>query len=111
MNPRPVHWHQGMFLRPQHFQAGDRFTARTVAQNSRLDRWHGWGLRKCVIDSDALAGFPGTQVDTAIDDGSVVTAVTVADDTNTAAVAAVLNQYALRWHLNVRATDSVPVSD
>jgi hypothetical protein len=27
--------------------------------------------------------------------------VTVADDTNTAAVAAVLNQYALRWHLNV----------
>jgi hypothetical protein len=37
--------------------------------------------------------------------------VTVADDTNTAAVAAVLNQYALRWHLNVRATDSVPVSD
>ena len=63
--------------------------------------------------ADALAGFPGTQVDTAIDDGSVVTTVTVASDTDTdtAAVAAVLNQYALRWHLNVPATDSAPVSD
>jgi fatty-acyl-CoA synthase len=60
--------------------------------------------------TDALAGFPGTQVDTMIDDGSVVTTVTVADDTDTAAVAAVLNQYALRWHLSVRATDSKPVS-
>jgi type VI secretion system protein ImpJ len=46
-----------MFLRPQHFQAGDRFTARMVADNARLDCWHGWGLRKCVIDPDALAGF------------------------------------------------------
>jgi RNA polymerase sigma factor (sigma-70 family) len=61
--------------------------------------------------ADALAGLPGTQVDTAIDDGSVVTTVTVAADTDTAAVAAVLNQYALRWHLNVPATDSAPVSD
>jgi fatty-acyl-CoA synthase len=60
--------------------------------------------------ADALAGFPGTQVDTVIDDGSVVTTVTAADDTDAAAVAAVLNQYALRWHLSVRATDSVPIS-
>ena len=63
--------------------------------------------------ADALSGFPSTYVDTAIDDGSVVTTVTVASDTDTdtAAVAAVLNQYALRWHLNVPATDSAPVSD
>ena len=56
-------------------------------------------------------GSPAPQVDTAIDDGSVVTTVTVADDTDTAAVTAVLDQYALRWHLNVPATDSAPVSD
>jgi fatty-acyl-CoA synthase len=61
--------------------------------------------------ADALAGFPSTQVDTAIDDGSVVTTVTVTDDTDTEAVTAVLNQYALRWHLNVPATDSAPGSD
>jgi len=61
--------------------------------------------------ADALSGFPSTYVDTAIDDGSVVTTVTVAGDTDTAAVTAVLNQYALRWHLNVPATDSAPVSD
>ena len=60
--------------------------------------------------ADALAGFPGTQVDTVIDDGSVLTTVTVADDTDTAAVAAVLDQYALRWQLSVRAADRVPGS-
>lgn len=57
MTPRPVHWHQGMFLRPQHFQAADRHAARVAAQNARLDRWHGWGLRRCTLDADALAAF------------------------------------------------------
>jgi fatty-acyl-CoA synthase len=65
---------------------------------------------KLALRADATR-FPSTYVDTAIDDGSVVTTVTVADDTDTAAVTAVLNQYALRWHLNVPATDSAPVSD
>ena len=33
MTPRPVHWHEGMFLRPHHFQAADRHAARMLADN------------------------------------------------------------------------------
>src|SRR4029079_14395183 len=57
MTPRPVHWHEGMFLRPHHFQAADRFAARVLAQNIGLVRSHGWGLGHCVIDAEALGGF------------------------------------------------------
>lgn len=57
MTPRPVHWHEGMFLRPHHFQAADRFAARVLAQNIQMIRWHGWGLERCVIDLDALGAF------------------------------------------------------
>src|SRR4051812_29596861 len=75
MTPRPVHWHQGMFLRPQHFQAGDRYTARLVAQNARLDRWHGWGLRRFVIDKAALGKFTLVvrELEARFRDGSTVT--------------------------------------
>ncbi len=57
MTPRPVHWHEGMFLRPHHFQAADRFTARLVAQNTQFAQWHAWGFRHCVIDPEALGAF------------------------------------------------------
>ncbi len=57
MTPRPVHWHEGMFLRPHHLQAADRYSARVLAQNVRLDQWHSWGFRKCLIDPEALGGF------------------------------------------------------
>ncbi len=57
MPDRPVHWHEGMFLRPHHFQAADRFSARVLAQNIQMLRWHAWGFRRCVIDLDALSAF------------------------------------------------------
>lgn len=57
MTPRPVHWHEGMFLRPHHFQAADRYAARLVDQNARFARWHAWGFRRCAIDTEALGGF------------------------------------------------------
>lgn len=57
MTPRPVHWHEGMFLLPHHFQAADRYAARLVDQNTRFARWHTWGYRRCVVDPDALGGF------------------------------------------------------
>jgi type VI secretion system protein ImpJ len=46
-----------MFLRPHHFQAADRYTARTLAQNVKLTRWHSWGFQRCVIDPEALGAF------------------------------------------------------
>ena len=61
--------------------------------------------------ADALAGFPGTQVDTAIEDGAVVTTSPSPTTPTPQPSTAVLDQYALRWHLDVPATDSAPVSD
>ena len=49
--------------------------------------------------TDALAGFPGVAVDAVIDDGSVVATITVDDATDTAAVTAVLDRYAVCWRL------------
>src|SRR5262245_3320042 len=57
MTPRPVHWHEGMFLRPHHFQAADRYTARLVDQGTRSACWYAWGYRRCTIDTEALGGF------------------------------------------------------
>jgi fatty-acyl-CoA synthase len=62
------------------------------------------------VVADALAEVAHTEIETAIEDGSVVTTVTVAPDTDTSAVTAALNQYALGWHLAVRSTDPVPVT-
>jgi len=57
MTPRPVHWHEGMFLRPHHFQAADRYTGRLVDQNLRFAQYHGWGFGQLVLDAEALGGF------------------------------------------------------
>ena len=35
MSDRPVHWHEGMFLRPHHFQADRRQAALDVARAGR----------------------------------------------------------------------------
>ncbi|MEO0463961.1 MAG: type VI secretion system baseplate subunit TssK [Pseudomonadota bacterium] len=47
-----VAWGQGMFLRPQHFQAQDRhFEAALRARTDTLGPW-GWGLTKLKINED-----------------------------------------------------------
>ena len=60
--------------------------------------------------AEALAAFPGAVVDTTIEDAAVVTTVTVDHTTDPAAVTAVLDQYALRWHLTLRAPQPVALS-
>lgn len=47
-----VAWHEGMFLRPQHFQAQDRYLEGQI--RSRVDsvRPWPWGLTDLVIDED-----------------------------------------------------------
>ena len=55
MPNRPVHWYEGMFLRPHHFQAADR-NQRTEARTAE-DWFHpfNWGLRAVDLDRDAIA--------------------------------------------------------
>lgn len=54
MPSRPVHWYDGMFLIPQHFQAAERH-AREM--DARAEDWFhpfDWGLRSLDLDRDAV---------------------------------------------------------
>src|SRR5262245_61481743 len=55
MTTRAVHWHEGMFIRPQHFQAAQRHWAGLVQRGGRCDVHYNWGLRALDLDADALA--------------------------------------------------------
>jgi type VI secretion system protein ImpJ len=57
MNPRPIHWHEGMFLRPHHFQAAQRLQFHLSGLVSKWDTHFNWGLRSIDIDQDALANY------------------------------------------------------
>jgi len=52
--------------------------------------------------TEALAGLDGVTVDTTIEDGAVVAAITVARAADQATVAEVLSRFALRWTVRVR---------
>ena len=57
MPSRPVHWFEGMFLHPHHFQAAERH-GREVGRMSE-DWYHpfNWGLRSIDLDRDAIANY------------------------------------------------------
>src|SRR5262249_48477123 len=55
MAVRPVHWHEGMFFRPHHFQAAQRHTQYLTNLGEKWDHYYNWGLCAADIDLDALA--------------------------------------------------------
>ena len=57
MSAWEVQWEEGMFLRPQHFQAEHRQTLQTVRQDEKADHEHNWGLREIKIDLNKLVNF------------------------------------------------------
>ena len=57
MTSPPVHWHEGMFLRPQHFQTAQRYWSDLTVRNAKWDHYYNWGLRSLELDDDALANF------------------------------------------------------
>jgi len=51
---RPIYWHEGLFLRPQHFQQHDLFQhAYAYDQIGRLQP-HAWGIRQLSLVQSAL---------------------------------------------------------
>ena len=54
MRNLPVHWYEGMFLRPQHFQTGDKYWTELVGHSSRLDLPYNYGFAHLVIAQDAI---------------------------------------------------------
>lgn len=55
MRHLPVHWSEGMFLRPHHFQANDRHWAEYTALHQVAHDACGYGVVRLEIDPTALA--------------------------------------------------------
>ncbi len=55
MRHPPVHWHEGLFLRPHHFQAAERHWQESVSTADRFDHPHAWGVLEFSYSRDALA--------------------------------------------------------
>ncbi len=51
---RPLYWHQGLFLQPQHFQLQDRLTSSMMAPLHRKLVPHFWGVGGMTVKSAAL---------------------------------------------------------
>ena len=49
-----VHWHEGQFLRPHHFQAADRFWTEYIQTSQRWDNAYGFGLHDIEYSREAL---------------------------------------------------------
>jgi len=56
MRHLPVHWYEGLFLRPHHFQAADRHWQETLFSSSSWDHPHYWGILDLQYSRDALSG-------------------------------------------------------
>jgi type VI secretion system protein ImpJ len=57
MSEPAVNWHEGMFLRPHHFQAAGRYFTDQIRQTGRWDVHFNWGLRGIDIDRAALKNY------------------------------------------------------
>jgi type VI secretion system protein ImpJ len=55
MTVRPVHWHEGMFLRPHHFQAAQRYAGHELERGTRWNLHYDWGVRALDLEHEALA--------------------------------------------------------
>lgn len=51
----PINWSEGMFLRPQHFQAADRFWSEQIATSERWDHAYNYGLQLIQFSDEAIA--------------------------------------------------------
>ena len=49
-----VHWSEGMFLRPHHFQASDRYWSELTSLHYQLDHPYGYGVAHVTISNDGL---------------------------------------------------------
>lgn len=57
MIKRPVHWFEGMFLKPHHFQAADRYVRDRLLESEDWLHPHDWGLRAVRFDDDAITNY------------------------------------------------------
>ena len=57
MQNLPVHWYEGLFLRPHHLQANDRSLAEQSSTSDHWDHPYNYGLYEFEFSKEALANF------------------------------------------------------
>ncbi|MCA9132274.1 MAG: type VI secretion system baseplate subunit TssK [Planctomycetales bacterium] len=74
MKYSPVHWYQGLFVRPQHLQAADRHWSELTHTSQHWDHPYGYGLHAFSYNKDALASghFRVEELDARMRDGSLI---------------------------------------
>jgi type VI secretion system protein ImpJ len=75
MRNLPVHWHEGLFLRPQHFQAADRHWTELLQTTEQWSHPYPYGLYELEYSDDALANhrFEIQRLRARMRDGTIVT--------------------------------------
>lgn len=75
MQNLPVQWSEGMFLRPHHLQAADRFWTETLAAGGQWDNPYNYGLQAVEISREAIANsqFQVNLCHARMRDGTLVT--------------------------------------
>lgn len=53
-NSKPVFWHQGLFLQPQHFQLAERYQQTQIKPFQRYQQPHFWGVCSLEMQSTSL---------------------------------------------------------
>ncbi|TWU23422.1 hypothetical protein Pla52o_29580 [Novipirellula galeiformis] len=74
MKNHPVHWYEGLLLRPQHFQAGERHWNEVLQTSERWDHPYSYGLKSIRFSEEALANqqFQIDQLQARMPDGTLV---------------------------------------
>lgn len=74
MKNLPVHWYEGLFLRPHHFQAAERHANESVEISQRWDHPYGYGIKSLRFSEQALANsqFQVDQLQARMPDGTLV---------------------------------------
>lgn len=57
MSNLPVHWAEGLLLRPHHFQAAERALRDDIAASEDWNVGYAYGLREVALDDEALLGW------------------------------------------------------
>ncbi len=72
-NP-PIHWHEGQFLRPHHFQAAERHWTELIQTGQRWDHPFHYGLHDLEFSREALSNrqFQVHRLHARLPDGTLV---------------------------------------
>jgi type VI secretion system protein ImpJ len=57
MRHLPVHWSEGMFLRPHHFQAAERHWTELLATAHQWENHYHYGIHSLELSTEALANY------------------------------------------------------